>query len=217
MNGLDAVMTGPTVMEGLDDKERPLAESNGHHHPMGYAQRFHRILVPIDLSEGSHETLRYALAFAEKADAMLDVLHVIHLNIAGEEQGIPRTNLIRQMSEAAQMEMRKLIETLLSGEIAATISVREGRPEEVILREAAAIKADLIVMKGQPRSLWARLFSPGVLQRVLRHAPCPVMVVGAGSEPVTPGNSRDSALSSEGRFVPLSPTRERMRLSPVAP
>ena len=107
----------------------------------------------------------------------------------GEERGIPRTRLIREMSEAARLKLHKLTETLLGGDVIATVSVRAGRPDGVILREAGLIRADLIIMGGRTGSFWARLFSPGVLKRVLRRSRCPVLVIGgADSECLTPRN-----------------------------
>src|SRR5690349_24482837 len=77
--------------------------------------RFERVLVPLDLSEGSLSVLRRASTLAAPA-AMIRVLHAVQLNIAGEERGIPRTSLIRELHDAARQELEKLIETLWANE-----------------------------------------------------------------------------------------------------
>jgi universal stress protein A len=170
-------------MENFDDTDRPIPwQPRGRQTPHPRQAGFRRILVPLDFSVGTQDTLRYAKAFAERADAVLDLLHVVQLNIAGEEKSIPRTNLIRGLSEAAHLEMKKIIDIFLDGEAVTTVSVREGRPVETILREAAATRADLIIMGGRRRSFWTRLLRPGVLTRVLRRASCPVMVVPAAND-----------------------------------
>lgn len=141
MQSLQHPPTERNTMEAFNDSLRPLpAQLNHREETAGTAHRFRRILAAVDFSDRTYEILRCAMALAERADAVLDVLHVIELNIAGEEHGIPRTRLIREMSEAAQLEMHKLLETLLNGDVIATISVRAGRADQVILREAGVMR-----------------------------------------------------------------------------
>jgi hypothetical protein len=59
----------------------------------------------------------------------------------------------------------------------ATVSVRKGRPHEVIVQEAAETEACMIVMGGSQRRFY-RLPGMGISERVMRDAPCPVMTVG---------------------------------------
>jgi len=64
----------------------------------------------------------------------------------------------------------------------ATVSVRirEGRPDEVILEQAGVTGTGLIIMGTRPRSWLSGCFRRNTVKRVLRHAPCPVMVLRAG-------------------------------------
>ena len=170
-------------MDDFDDTDQPVpTQLRGRHTRHPSPAGFRRILVPLDFSESTQDTLRYAKALAEKADAVLDLLHVVHLNIAGEEKGISRTNLIKGLSQTAQCQMQKIIDMFLDGETVTTVSIREGKPAEVILREADDTRADLIVMGGRRRSFWTRLFRPDIRDRVLRGAPCPVMFVPAARD-----------------------------------
>jgi len=136
-----------------------------------------RILVPVDFSACSVEALRHASALAKQFEAVIDVVHVVQLNIAGEEAGVPRTALIRQLSDAARQNLSKLIEILWAGEIMATVAIQEGRPADVIVQEARARNSDLIIIGTHKKQGRLRLFRRNTAARVIRRAPCPVLVV----------------------------------------
>ena len=138
--------------------------------------RFERVLVPVDFSAGSLSVLRRASILA-CSGTMIRVLHAIQLNIVGEERGIARTGLIRELHEAAREELGKLIERLWADETPAAVIIREGRPKDVILQEARASNADLIVMGAHQHAGWRRMFHRNTAAYVMRHAPCPVLVV----------------------------------------
>jgi nucleotide-binding universal stress UspA family protein len=140
--------------------------------------RFERVLVPVDLSTGTLSVLRRASTLAHPG-SIIRVLHAVQLNIAGEERGIARTGLIRELREAAREELGKLINSLWASETPAAIMIREGRPKDVILQEARAGNADLIVMGAHPHTGWRRVLHRNTAAYVMRHAPCPVLVVRA--------------------------------------
>src|ERR1051325_8440494 len=117
--------------------------------------RFERVLVPVDLSNGSLSVLRRASALA-----------------------CPGT-MIRELREAARKELSTLIESLWANEIPAAVIIREGRPKDVILQEARANNADLLVMGARQHSGWLRVLHRNTAAYVMRHAPCPVLVVRA--------------------------------------
>src|SRR5208337_4290968 len=110
--------------------------------------RVTRVLVPVDFSVCTLETLRYAKALAEKSGAVVDVLHVIQPNLGRDEAALLHPDLIRTISEGVHRELKKLVAILWESEVKATVSVRvrEGRAHEVILREAGSTHASLIIM-----------------------------------------------------------------------
>src|SRR5258708_3775420 len=106
MNAFQTKMSQQGFMEEFDDQDLLLRpQPKGRQDQQARPERFRRILAPVDLSERTVDALRCASAFADKADAVLEVLHVVHLSISDEEKGIPRSNLIRSLSEAAQREL----------------------------------------------------------------------------------------------------------------
>ena len=57
--------------------------------------------------------------------------------------------------------------------------VAAGRPAVEIIKAAARIEADLIVMGSSRRRRLLRLFERSVTENVIRHAPCPVLAVNS--------------------------------------
>ena len=155
--------------------------ANGITFPLGGAN-FKRLLVPVDFSVCTLETLRYAKALAEKFDAVVDVLHVVHTSVSRDEAATLRPGLIHIMSEGARQELKRLVGFLWEGEgkVIVSVRVREGRAHEVILREARFTNAALIIMGKRSRSWLSGFLRRNTVRCVLRHSPCPVMVLQAG-------------------------------------
>lgn len=55
--------------------------------------------------------------------------------------------------------------------------VEIGEPGRLICEEAARIRPDIVVVGRSSRSWFSRLFEPSVADYVVKHAPCPVLVV----------------------------------------
>lgn len=143
---------------------------------------FKRILVPVDFSACTLETLRYATALARPFDAVVDVLHVIQPGRNRTELSRPYPAMIRAISEGARQELKRLVGILQTGVGGNKFSVRvrEGHACEVILNEACSSKADLIVIGTRNRSWLSRLWRHHTVKRVIQNSPCPVMVLRSG-------------------------------------
>jgi nucleotide-binding universal stress UspA family protein len=135
------------------------------------------LIVPVDLSSKTEEVLRHASRLAERFGCVAEVLHVVQLNIAGEERGIPRTALLHGLAEEAQLKLWRLVDLCWKSDMGATVSVRKGRPHEVIVQEAIETGAWVIVMGGTQRRFF-RVPGTSTCARVMRAAPCPVLTVG---------------------------------------
>jgi universal stress protein A len=142
----------------------------------------HRILVPLDFSPASDRALAYAAALAEEFGAPLFLLHVIEDRLMtgpwpsevylGELPKL-RDDLIKD----AERRMRLSLEALEKDGLTATGEVLIGGPSHVIIEQAAAINADLLVMGTHGRTGITHLLIGSVAERVIRHAPCPVFIV----------------------------------------
>ena len=138
-----------------------------------------RIIVPVNLQSDTKEVLNCAKVFAKGLPAIIEVLHVVHLNIVGEERGIPRANLVRGLRDQARQRLKTAVEDILDEELMAIIAIRQGVPDQAIVHEARIANATIIVMSCS-RSGFGRWFRPDILRRVIRDAPCPVLVVRPG-------------------------------------
>jgi nucleotide-binding universal stress UspA family protein len=140
---------------------------------------FKRVLVPVDFSASTLETLRYAAALAQKFGAVVDVLHVIHPSLNRNEETSSHSGLIRTMSEGVRLELKRLVGMLRMGEGGDkfAVRIREGRPCDVILSEARSSNAALIVMGTRTRSWLSGLIRRHTVKQIIQHSPCPVMVL----------------------------------------
>jgi nucleotide-binding universal stress UspA family protein len=146
--------------------------------------RLKKILVPVDHSDCSRVAMEYALFLAERFDAEIEVLHVAEIPLGEEEHTVVKpdtgeeqllSELIMQQAEKAETEF--LAPFVRDATIPIERSLLKGQPGKVIVEAATDRGADLIVMGTHGRSGFERLIMGSVTERVLRSAPCPVVVV----------------------------------------
>ncbi len=144
---------------------------------------FRRILVPHDFSTPATRALRTAAELATRTRGRLVVLHAIapfypvgDLAMAEAAAWIPPSDLVA--------DARKRLEALVAREVRGkgappvTCRVEIGDPYQRIM--AAARGADTIVMATAGRTGLPHLLIGSVAEKVVRHAPVPVLVLRAG-------------------------------------
>jgi nucleotide-binding universal stress UspA family protein len=141
-----------------------------------HASAFKKILVPVTLSGGSAASLQLACRLARKSGAQLVLLHVVQLNIAGEERGIHRSRLLADLHRAAELELLQLAD-LIGNDVTTEIIVCDGRPAEAIAQTAGKVGADAIVMSVRPHPRWLKWLHRNTAFNVARQAPCGVILV----------------------------------------
>jgi universal stress protein A len=145
-----------------------------------------RILVPVDFSAHSEHALRYAVALASRLGASLYLLHVVDDPVATgawSAEGMPPDLAELRTELVANAEQRLLVYRgeAERAQVPVVTTARIGLTSYTIVEYAQALNIDLIVMGTHGRSGVAHLFMGSVAERVLRHAPCPVLTVGAGA------------------------------------
>jgi nucleotide-binding universal stress UspA family protein len=140
-----------------------------------------RVLCPVDLSEASRQALRHAAALSSWYDAPLTALHVF-ADIQVFEVSSPfggSTMASVMIGESQLVERRVAVEQFVTetlGTHPVDVVVRDATdPVAEILIEAADVS--LIVMGTHGRSGIDHLLLGSVAEKVLRRAPCPVLVV----------------------------------------
>jgi nucleotide-binding universal stress UspA family protein len=144
--------------------------------------RFTRILVPLDGSETAEAVLGPAAELARLMDAELTLLRVVEGMPIVSPDGmvyVPPAldpELSKELVAQARDDLGR-IAARLSGEgrRVDTRVVVQGSAVETILE--AAQRADLVALATHGRGRVARLFLGSVADKVVRAAPCPVLVV----------------------------------------
>jgi nucleotide-binding universal stress UspA family protein len=142
------------------------------------------ILVPLALSGSSHAALATARNLACESQARLVLLHVVQLNIAGEERGIQRTRLLHELCRTAEFRLQQLAD-YLGGQVATDVLVSEGRPAEVIVETARRLQADAIVMGTHGYRGWLKWLHRNTALNVMRQASCTMWLVSPGKRDAT--------------------------------
>jgi len=139
---------------------------------------FQSILVPIDFSETSHVALDYGRVLAVQFASTLHVLHVVaNVVSAGGAAfwGISESKLRARLTAEARPQFEALLPELDGLEV--SLATRFGHPVVEIVRYARVRNVDLIVMGTHGRRTVAQMLSGGIIEKVVRKAPCPVLAV----------------------------------------
>ncbi|MFB0516627.1 MAG: universal stress protein [Candidatus Neomarinimicrobiota bacterium] len=156
---------------------------------------FSDILCATDLSPRSDEALRVAVHVAAKYNARLTILNVHEEFMDKGEMVMLRVSVeqvqerFQQVATRCRQQMQALVTAIGVEDIQVEYLIREGKPEDVILKTAQDITArlqkpnlPLVVMGTNGRdSLMDRLLGT-VAEHVVRQAPCPVLVIPYISE-----------------------------------
>lgn len=151
---------------------------------------YQRIMLPLDGSSFSETAIPVALSIAERQGARIDVVAIPETppesGVEGrmQEAAVDYLDRIgRQVKGDRDLEVQT---TLLQGAVAATL-------EEF----AAGSDTDLIVMATHGRGPFSRLWLGSVADALIRHAPCPVLLV----RPDDHGREAASRFSSVRRVL----------------
>jgi universal stress protein A len=140
------------------------------------AQRF---LVPVDFSEDANQAVKYAIDLASKLGARMTLLHVIQLLPLGSGDmsvTVPYT-YFQDLEADITSRMQAYLERVTAAGLEGEIAVVHGVPFQEILATAKAQQVDLIIMGTQGRTGLQHVLMGSVAEKVVRLAPCPVLVV----------------------------------------
>ena len=146
--------------------------------PTGFALK--RILVPIDFSPLSKKALQYALRFAEEFAAEVILLHVIEPEVPLAFDGfmIPPPIVANKDSARCEDRLKHLASSMtVRGTNHIKSAVRSGLAANEIGEAAKDCEVDLIVIGTHGYTGWKHFAIGSTAERVVRAAPCPVLVV----------------------------------------
>lgn len=136
------------------------------------------ILVPIDFSRAAMQALDYATELARQFNAQI---HLMHVQMPDETLAPPGAgHFMRECAESVTFLREKLgaIQPERPPQFwPENCHIRMGRAYREICDLARELKVDLIVLASRGNSGLKRMFLGSTAERVVRFAPCPVLVV----------------------------------------
>lgn len=138
------------------------------------------ILVGVDGSKSSIDACHFAMGLAEQTRAKLTFLFVIEtpqVIPVGPLSGYVTTSAARSEDDVKRAEA--IVEQLAKERPELQVSTRVdlGQPAEVVCEVAKSIGSDLVVVGARGHNAAQRFLLGSISDRVVHHAPCPVLVV----------------------------------------
>lgn len=148
------------------------------------------ILVPTDFSETAAAALEYAKILAEAFGSTLHIMHVAQDPLAyvpAMEPNVSTAAVLAQLRDDLGTDGRRRLASLLSEaereKFHARWELRWGTPHVEVDDYAARHGIDLIVMGTHGRGAIGGLLLGSVADKLVRKAPCPVLVVRPPARP----------------------------------
>lgn len=137
------------------------------------------ILAPVDFSASSTKALEYALEMAKTLGAKVQILHVYPLlSYALQDDVIPDDpRFVADLEAELEKQLAELKRRYEPRGVPLETKLVPGVPYAEILRVAASIPADVIVIGTHGRTGLRRMLLGSVAERVVRGAEIPVLTV----------------------------------------
>jgi nucleotide-binding universal stress UspA family protein len=148
------------------------------------------LLVALDGSEAAEQALPHVQALAEKFGSTVTLLRTVvpvetimaETSTAGPAVGevappMDPTPIIEAEESSATSYLTGIERRLRELGIDVRVEHPEGNASDVIVERATELHADLILMTTHGRTGLGRIVFGSTAEAVLRHAPCPVLIV----------------------------------------
>ena len=160
---------GSTVQHVVRRLDVPLLVTTGELRPRP------RVMVAIDLSSAAHATIEGATAFARLLGGPLHALHVIEPAVTVPEAVfLPDLDYNTLSRERMERDIWPLLPIPDHHKV-----IRRGTAAQTIAEEAAAWRADVIVVGSHGKGLVDRLLIGSVTEKLLNNLPAAVLVIPA--------------------------------------
>ncbi|HCA81016.1 MAG TPA: universal stress protein [Bacteroidetes bacterium] len=139
-----------------------------------------RILVPIDFSDHSKKALQYAIPFAGQFKSSIDLLYVVEPTIYPADFSFGQVGLPSvedELRQRGEEELKALIKNEIGTRVKARFAVRTGKAFNEIDQYARAEGIDLVIIATHGHSGMEHVLFGSTAEKVVRYAPCPVLVV----------------------------------------
>jgi nucleotide-binding universal stress UspA family protein len=139
-----------------------------------------KILVPVDFSDYSKSSLRYAVNFSKFFKAEMILVYVVEAVIyppdfSMGQIAIPSVNA--EWDKRAKEELEKLAKAEIPADVKVKTIIKTGKPFMEIIETASEEDADLIIIATHGHSGVEHILFGSTAEKVVRKAPCPVLTL----------------------------------------
>ncbi|MBL8914559.1 MAG: universal stress protein [Archangium sp.] len=137
------------------------------------------ILIATDFSEQAEKATTYGLELARAFGARVHLVHtwaVSFVSSADLPTAVPAT-FIDDVAKGAQQALDEALKRHQAAGVTLTGAAAYGDARDVVVDTARQMGADLIIVGTHGRRGVRRALLGSVAESVVRHAPCPVLVV----------------------------------------
>ena len=164
--------------------------------------RFKRILFCTDFSESAEAAFDFAIdATIRRPGSTLCVLHVIHeVDAQFWQSYLTEVDDVEvQAKKAIEEKFAQAYLSRVPADLEVKLEIRTGPDASTILDFAEERNIDLIIIGREGTGSLRKAFFGKVAEKIVRHAPCPVLVIPVGyamkQETMTNGNGIGPAAS----------------------
>ena len=136
-----------------------------------------KILVPTDFSEYSQHALKYAVALAQSFKAKLYVVHVWEQSIVAAPTETFHAEIWVEAEKSEREQLNQLTQELRTKGIDVEPVFGSGIAHSEIVKTAKELDVDLITLATHGRTGLRHLVFGSTAEKIIRLAPCPVLVV----------------------------------------
>jgi len=176
LSGLRHVLLGSTAERLVQRSPLPVLAV---HPGMQAPERIARLLVPSDFSDDDQRPLEAAVHLLCDDDTEIVLFHAFHVPV--EYTHLAGGFVVPDLARSALGEAREALERVAGPMRAAgrnvTVAAREGYAAQAIEIEARERGVDLIAMGTHGRSFLPHVVLGSTAERVVQHAPCPVLTL----------------------------------------
>jgi nucleotide-binding universal stress UspA family protein len=184
--------------------ERPEVEPSVKPSRFGEQVHLKNILVPTDFSAESVKALHYGVALSQQFDATLWLVHIIEPAPAfGGFEGIPIVVETDRQVQDAEARMAEFAAKNIPADVAVTSLVRSGSIVGEISALAKARNLDLAIISTHARTGINRALFGSMAEKILHHAPCPVLIVREQEHEFLADSNTGKAIQLNRILVPL--------------
>ncbi len=168
------------------------------------------ILVATDFSKTAEAGVRWATEVAKSNDAKIHILHAFRLPNVGTPYMPPPAKMVEALEQRVHDLLAEAARNAREAGVEVEIAFERGRPSDVIEAAAKSLPADLIVLGTQGQGAVEHLLLGSTAERVVPHAPCPVLAVHPDDQEsrhpsriLVPSDFSDEALAAAEKAMEL--------------